>query len=95
MKIKVKWWHLGLLFSLGLVLVAPMASLLPDGLERVAIDTGFADRGREPPFQLAPDYVFSFAGDETTGLLLGGLAGTAMIFGLVFGLGWLLRRRAS
>ena len=40
------WWLAGLaLAALVVVVLAPLASSDPDGLERVAIDAGFAEQG--------------------------------------------------
>ncbi len=35
---RVKWWHVGLLLSLAVALLSPLASASPDGLEKVAED---------------------------------------------------------
>lgn len=92
---KIKWWYFGLLFCLGLALLAPLASSLPDGLESVASNIGFMDKAVEAPFQVAPDYAFPFVQNETLATVLSGLGGTLIIFGLTFSLARLLRRRKA
>ncbi len=92
---KIRWWHIGLLFCLALVLLSPLASSSPDGLERVAEDKGFMERAREAPFHLIPDYVFPGVNNEAVATIMAGIMGTAAIFFLVYGLGWVLRRRKS
>ena len=47
----------GMLFSIGLVLLAPLASSHPDGLEWVAQQAGFSSLARTPQLKLLPDYL--------------------------------------
>ncbi|MEJ7652036.1 MAG: energy-coupling factor ABC transporter permease [Chloroflexia bacterium] len=56
------WVAVGLATALAVVLVAPLASASPDGLERVATNLGFIDRGRTRHTQL-PDYTVPFLGE--------------------------------
>ena len=47
-----RWWLVGLAVALLVVIVlAPLASSAPDGLERVAIDAGFAGQGNQDRFR--------------------------------------------
>lgn len=67
------------------VAVAPFASAQPDGLERVALDRGFADSGRLHALQReapVPDYAFPGIDDGRLATAAAGLAGTLAIFGL-------------
>jgi len=50
------WVVGGVLVSLVAVLLSPLASSNPDGLERVAEDMGFLHLGQSAPFQILPDY---------------------------------------
>ncbi len=89
------WWVAGLLFAAMVVVVlAPLASDDPDGLERVAIDAGFAEQGTDAGFELLPDYSVPFLGDSAVSLIVAGLIGVALLFGAMWLLGRVLARRA-
>ena len=90
------WWVVGLLVTAAVVvLLAPLASGDPDGLERVAIDAGFAEQGTEAGYQLLPDYSVPFLGDSTASLIVAGLIGVVLLFGAMWLLGRVLARRAD
>lgn len=81
---KTKWFILiALLVSLFIgFIVSPFASTLPDGMEKVAIEKGFMEKGEgwqawnNAPF---PDYeTIGLGGGITTGLA--GLVGTLSVF---------------
>ena len=89
------WWLVGLaLAALVVVVLAPLASSDPDGLERVAIDTGFAEQGAEAPYEILPDYSVPFLGDSAASLIVAGLVGVALLFAGMWLLGRVLARRA-
>ncbi|GAH67960.1 unnamed protein product [marine sediment metagenome] len=87
---KSKWWLISLLVCLAVACLSPLASSSPDGLERVAEDKGFIDLAGEAPFQIIADYVFPGIGNEALATILAGLIGTLILFGMVYGLAWLL-----
>jgi cobalt/nickel transport system permease protein len=90
------WWVAGLLVAAVVVIIlAPLASSDPDGLERVATDTGFIDAGEEAAFQILPDYSVPFIGDGTASLIVAGLVGVVLLFGVMWLLGRFLARRAQ
>lgn len=91
--LKRNWWAAGLLLALAVALLSPLASPHPDGLERVAEDQGFIDRTKEPPFRVIADYLFPGIQDERLATILAGLVGTVTVFGLVYGVARLARRR--
>lgn len=77
--------------------VSPFASPSPDGLERVAGDQGFLDRGglhaaqeRSP----IADYAVPGIGDERLATGAAGFAGTLGVFLVGYGVAWGLRRRS-
>jgi PDGLE domain len=75
--------------------LSPLASSSPDGLERVAAEQGFADRGRTAPVQQrAPVRGYAFPGVDDARLATGlaGLAGALGVFVLGAGLVAALRR---
>ena len=87
---KSKWW----LFALGIcILVAifsPLASSAPDGLERVAENNGFLEMSSSSPFQIITGYVFPGMQNEALATIIAGIIGTLTLFGIVYGLAWLL-----
>lgn len=89
------WWVVGLLLAAAVVIVlAPFASGDPDGLERVAIDAGFAEQGTDAGFEILPDYSVPFLGDSAASLIVAGLIGVALLFAAMWLLGRLLARRS-
>ncbi|HWP63426.1 MAG TPA: PDGLE domain-containing protein [Candidatus Binatia bacterium] len=91
-----RWWLAGLaLAALVVVLAAAFASPDPDGLERVAQDHGFLDRAQSALYHLIPDYVLPGVGDPLLATIGAGLVGLVVVFGIVVGLGFLLRRRSA
>jgi hypothetical protein len=89
------WWVAGLaIAALVVVILAPLASADPDGLDTVAIQQGFEATGQDPAFTVIPDYtVPGVAGNIST--ILAGLIGVAIVFALMWGLGKLLARRRA
>jgi PDGLE domain len=74
--------------------VSPYASSAPDGLERVAIDNGFADQAREHALADGPLADYSVSGVDGTGLSTGlaGLIGVTLCFLIGLSIVWLVRR---
>ena len=91
----MKWWFIALLVCLLVAVFSPLASSSPDGLERVAENKGFIGLAQEAPFQLIADYVFPGIGNEAVATILAGLIGTLTLFGVVYGLAWLLKSRKA
>jgi hypothetical protein len=89
------WWVIGLLLALGVALLSPLASSDPDGLERVAEDTGFLDRAEDAPYEVIPDYAFPGIENPAVSTIVAGLIGTLLLFGVGYGLAWLLHRRTE
>jgi hypothetical protein len=87
-------WILGLVFAVGLVLVSPFASPSPDGLERVAEDTGFIDEAQDSPYEVMPDYTIRGIGGGAS-TIAAGIAGVVVVFALVYGISYVLRRRRA
>ena len=88
---KSKWWLIALLVCLVVACISPLASSSPDGLERVAEDKGFIGWAQEAPFQVIADYVFPGIGNEALATILAGIIGTIVLFGVVYGMAWLLK----
>ena len=77
------------------VLVAPHASSSPDGLERIAADTGIDRDARPSAAADGPLAHYGAAGVDgaTAGTIVSGVAGVALTFVVVVGVMWVLRRR--
>jgi len=91
----MKWWFIALLVCLLVAVFSPLASSSPDGLERVAENKGFIGLAQEAPFQLIADYAFPGIGNEAVATILAGLIGTLILFGMAYGLAWLLKSRKA
>jgi cobalt/nickel transport system permease protein len=85
------WVTVGLLIALVVAIFSFAASSEPDGLERVAEDTGFIGLALDPFYEILPDYTIPFIGDETFSGILAVVLGTLIVFGLVFWIGRVLR----
>ncbi len=92
---KARWWLAGLGIALVLVLLSPLASPDPDGLERVAENHGFIERALEPVYQLIPDYVFPGISDERLATVAAGAVGVLAVFAVTWGAASLLGRARS
>lgn len=89
------WVVAGLAVSLVVVLLAPLASADPDGLERVAIDMGFIERGADSSYQILPDYTIPLLGDTALSTILAGVIGALLVAALTVVVVRLLRRPAQ
>lgn len=86
---------LGLLIALILAfLISPFASPFPDGLEKVAEDKGFIEKGEVAPALNSPipDYAWPGLKDERLATSLAGIFGTLVVFGLAYGTGAILKK---
>jgi len=76
------------LAALAIALVVAGFSLVavpdPDGLERVAADSGFLASSTDPLFEVFPDYSLPFVSDPVISGVLAVMVGTLLVFGAVF-----------
>lgn len=86
------WVVAGLIVALAVVLLAPMASADPDGLERVAMDLGFIDQGAAAAYQILPDYSIPVLGETALSTILAGAIGALAVAALTVAAVRLLRR---
>jgi hypothetical protein len=77
---------------LGVVLLAPLASAYPDGLERVAEDLGFLELGQASPFNLLSDYLIPTLGESSISTILAGTVGMVVVAFIAYFIGRSLRR---
>jgi len=82
---------------LAAVFFSPFASTKPDGLERVAEDKGFLERGEGPQAinSPIPDYVMPGIKNEKLATSLAGLVGMIIVGVLIFGVGTILKRKGK
>lgn len=77
--------------------LSPLASSSPDGLERVATDLGFIDKGEGDPAIKSPfpDYLFPGIENEALATATAGVAGTLVTFGAMYGLARVVRKKGA
>jgi len=75
-------------------LLSPFAASSPDGLERVAQDQGFLDKGdRQALDSPITDYLFPGIQNEKAATAAAGVLGTMLTFGAVYILGRVITSR--
>jgi cobalt/nickel transport system permease protein len=77
-------WITGLLIALALAIASPLASAFPDGLEKVAEDTGFLDKAQDAPYQIIPDYVVPGIGNEALATIAAGIIGVLVVAAVAY-----------
>jgi hypothetical protein len=87
---------LALAVAIGLATaVSPYASSSPDGLEKVAADKAFLDRGEAQETSALSDYAIPGVGNERVATGLAGFAGALVVFGLGYVVTVAARRRMA
>ncbi len=89
------WVVAGLAVALAVVLLAPLASSSPDGLESVAERFGFIETAADAPYELLPDYTIPLLGETPLSTILAGVIGVLIVAGLTIATVRLLRRPAA
>lgn len=87
---------IGLIIAvIAAIFLSPLASSLPDGLEKVAKDHGFIEKGEQGSLWKAPipDYIFPGIKNEKLATSISGLLGSVIIFGIGCSLALLLKKR--
>ncbi len=87
---------LGLVVAVFLALLfSPFASQSPDGLERVAQDKGFLEKGEVKPAVTSPVPGYAWPGikNEKLATSVAGAVGTLVVFGIGYGIATLLKKR--
>jgi len=88
------WALAGVVLSLVVVLLSPFASANPDGLERVAADLGFINKGQSAAYQIIPDYTLSFLGQTPLSTIMAGVIGMLVVLALALMAGRSLQKRS-
>lgn len=89
------WVIAGVLIALVVVLLSPLASAFPDGLERIAEDMGFLATAQSAPYQILPDYVLPFLGNTPISTILAGVIGVVVVLALAILAGRSLQKKTS
>jgi len=76
----------GLLISLVLVVLSPLASSHPDGLEWVAEKHGFIEVAREAFYNIVPDYSMPGISNPALATIVAGILGAVIVFGVAYGI---------
>jgi len=88
------WVVAGVIISLVVVLLSPLASADPDGLERVAIDMGFIGTGKSAPYEIIPNYTLPFLGKTTLSTIVAGVIGAAVVGAIIVLIGRGMKAKA-
>ena len=88
-------WVAGILISLVLVVISPLASSHPDGLEWVAEALGFIEHAKEPLFNIIPGYILPGISSESMATILAGAVGIAIVLIVSFGVTYRRSRTAE
>lgn len=89
------WIAGGLLVTVLVLLLSPLASGLPDGLEWVAGEHGFLQQAGDAPFDVLPNYTVPGLGSGALSTIVASLIGAALVAGLTYVAVRLLRRSTS
>lgn len=76
----------GSALSLALVVLSPLASSNPDGLEWVAEQQGFIGNARDAVFNVIPDYALPGISNPALATILAGVIGIAIVFAVAYGI---------
>ncbi|HGJ65595.1 TPA: hypothetical protein ENS27_09420 [bacterium] len=89
---------IGLVIALFLAgIISIFASSSPDGLEKVAENLGFLEKGEGDPALKAPvpDYAMPGIKNEKLATGIAGIVGTLILFGFGYGLATVIKSRKS
>jgi cobalt/nickel transport system permease protein len=85
-------WISGLVLTVVLLVISPLASSKPDGLEWVAEKLGFLIMAQDASYHIIPDYVLPGIQNEALATILAGVVGVLIVMALVL---LLTRRKTS
>jgi len=88
------WVVAGMLISIAVVLLSPLASVDPDGLERVAGDLGFLSKGSSAPFAIIPDYTLPVLGNTPLSTIFAGMIGVIVVGVVILLLGQSMKAKS-
>ena len=95
-RIRRWWWAIGIaIAALVVVILAPLASSDPDGLQRVAEDQGFLERAQNFFSGLLGGYAIPGIDNAWLSKVLAGLLGVLIVVAIVLILGRVVARRRA
>ena len=77
------WILVGAAISIIVVILSPLASTNPDGLESVANNLGFFDQGAAAPYAILPDYTLPALGDGAFSTIAAGILGILVVVTII------------
>lgn len=77
----------GLVISVVLAILSPLASSHPDGLEWVAEQSGFLNIARDAFYSIIPDYSVPGINNPNLATISAGIIGVLLVFAMIFGWG--------
>jgi cobalt/nickel transport system permease protein len=89
------WVFVGLGIAIIVAVLSPLASVNPDGLNRVAIDLGFVQQSQSVQFEIIPNYELPFFGPTPLSKILSSVLGVLVLVGLFFLAARLIRGRTT
>jgi cobalt/nickel transport system permease protein len=88
------WVFAGVVISLIVILLSPLASVNPDGLNRVAMDLGFINSAQPTSGPLA-GYAIPFLGNSSLAKIGAGALGVFVVLALAFVSGRALQKKSQ
>ncbi len=85
----------GLLFTLALAILTPLASRHPDGLMWVAERAGFMQNAKGPSYALIPRYLFPGISNATFATIIAAVLGALIVLGVALLVAYTRRRRCA
>jgi cobalt/nickel transport system permease protein len=76
----------GALIALVLVVISPLASSHPDGLEWVAEQQGFIETAKAAFYNIIPDYSMPGISNPALATIAAGIIGIVIVFGVAYGI---------
>ena len=90
---KKKWVVFAIIIAVFLVIfLSPLASKLPDGLQRVAQDKGFLEKTRTLSPPVIPGYLFPGIKNEKLAVIAAGIVGILIVFIISYFIALLIRK---
>lgn len=87
------WIAGGIAVALLVVVLSPLASSFPDGLEWAAAETGFIGVAQDAPYELLPDYTIPLLGQTALSTIVAGAIGALLVGAVAYLAGRILRAR--
>jgi cobalt/nickel transport system permease protein len=88
------WVVAGIFIALAVILLSPMASVNPDGLNRVAMDLGFIHAAQSGAGPFA-GYTIPFLANSSLARIAAGVLGLLVVLALIWIAGRLLQKRSE